>query len=105
MTPDVIEHILKNNYTPEWAQKITGIDAEDITTIARDFMAHAPKAVYYPGRRSTFSNSDFQLRRAMAIFQGLSGGIDTKGGLIFGKKLKLGEHESIEPCMLKQNQV
>ncbi len=91
------DSVLKNKYTPEWAEKITGIKAKDIYKIAREFMAHAPKAVYYPGRRSTFAKNDFQLRRAMAIFQGLSGGIDTKGGLVFGKKLKLGKHEGLEP--------
>jgi len=89
--------VISNKYTPEWAEKITGIKAKEIYTIAREFMAHAPKAVYYPGRRSTFSDNDFQLRRAMAIFQGLGGGIDTKGGLVFGKKLKLGKHEGLEP--------
>ena len=89
--------VLENKYTPEWAEKITGIKAKDIYQIARDFMVHAPKAVYYPGRRSTFANNDFQLRRAMAIFQGLGGGVDTKGGLVFGKKLKLGSHEGLEP--------
>ena len=88
--------IVTNKYTPTWAEKITGIKAKDITKIARDFMAHAPRAVYYPGRRTTFSRNDFQLRRAMAIFQGLGGGIDTKGGLVFGKKLKLGKHEGLE---------
>ena len=89
--------VLDNKYTPEWAEKITGIKAKDIYEVAREFMAHAPRSVYYPGRRSTFAKSDFQLRRAMAIFQGLGGGIDTKGGLIFGKKLKLGKHAGLEP--------
>jgi thiosulfate reductase/polysulfide reductase chain A len=90
-------HILNSKYTPEWAEKITAIKAEDIYEVAREFMAHAPKSVYYPGRRSTFASNDFQLRRAMAIFQGLGGGVDTKGGLIFGKKLKLGKHKGLEP--------
>jgi thiosulfate reductase/polysulfide reductase chain A len=94
---DYKESVLGNNYTPEWAEKITGIAAKDIEQIAREFMAHAPKAVYYPGRRSTFSKNDFQLRRAMAIFQALGGGIDTKGGLIFGSKLKLKGHEGLVP--------
>jgi thiosulfate reductase/polysulfide reductase chain A len=89
--------VLEEKYTPEWAAKITGLKAEDIYEVAREFMAHAPRAVYYPGRRSTFSKNDFQLRRAMAIFQGLGGGVDTKGGLIFGKKLKLGKHKGVEP--------
>jgi thiosulfate reductase/polysulfide reductase chain A len=91
------KHILDKNYTPEWAEKITAIKAKDIYEIAREFMVHAPRAIYYPGRRSTFAKNDFQLRRAMAIFQALGGGIDTKGGLIFGKKLKLGKHEGLEP--------
>jgi len=90
-------HIISNNYTPQWAEKITNIKAKDIYEIAREFMEHAPKAVYYPGRRSTFAKNDFQLRRAMAIFQALGGGIDTKGGLVFGTKLKLAPHEGLEP--------
>ncbi len=89
--------VLDNHYTPEWAEKITGIRAKDIEEIAREFMRHAPYAIYYPGRRSTFSKNDFQLRRAQAIFQALGGGIDTKGGLIFGNKLKLKAHEGVEP--------
>jgi thiosulfate reductase/polysulfide reductase chain A len=91
------EHILSSGYTPQWAEKITNIKASDIYEVARGFAAAAPKAVYYPGRRSTFAKSDFQLRRAMTIYQALHGAIDTKGGLVFGKKLKLGKHESIEP--------
>ncbi len=90
-------HVLSNKYTPEWAEPITNIKAKEIYKIAREFMAHAPKAVYYPGRRSTFAKNDFQLRRAMAIFQGLGGGIDTKGGLIFGDKIEIEGHEELMP--------
>lgn len=86
-------HIISNNYTPKWAEKITGIKAELIKQIARDFMAHAPQAIYYQGRRSTFAKNDFQLRRAQAIFTALGGGIDVKGGIIFGKTLPLKSHE------------
>ncbi len=91
------KHIRDNGYTPEWAEAITGIKANEIYTVARDFMAHAPRAVYYPGRRSTFARNDFQLRRAMAIFQALGGGIDVKGGLVFGKSLPLKAHETFAP--------
>ena len=86
------EHILSKNYTPEWAEKITGIDAGTITTVAHEFMAHAPRAIYYQGRRTAWSLQDFQLRRAQAIFSALGGGIDLKGGIVFGKKLPLGNH-------------
>lgn len=86
------KHILSQNYTPQWAQEITGINAHTIETIARDFMAHAPRSIYYQGRRTAWSKQDFQLRRAQAIFSALGGGIDVKGGIVFGKKLPLGDH-------------
>ncbi len=91
------KHIIENEYTPEWAEKITGIPAKDICRISSEFMAHAPQSVYYQGRRSTFAKNDFQLRRAQAIFTALGGGIDVKGGIIFGKKLPLGSHEVNTP--------
>lgn len=90
-------HLLEKNYTPEWAETITGVPAAQIKKIAEDFMAHAPQAIYYQGRRSTWAKNDFQLRRAMAIFTALGGGIDIKGGIVFGKKLPLGSHEVSAP--------
>ena len=90
-------HILTSNYTPEWAEKITGIKAKDIYEVARDFMAHAPQAIYYQGRRTTWSKNDFQLRRAQAIFSALGGGIDVKGGICFGKSLPIAPHEVAAP--------
>jgi thiosulfate reductase/polysulfide reductase chain A len=93
--------VLENKYTPEWAEGITGIKASEIYTIAREFAAAAPKAIYYPGRRSTFAKNDFQLRRAMAIFQAMHGAIDTEGGLVFGSKLPLKPHEGLQPLYEK----
>jgi len=87
------KHIIESEYTPEWAEKITGIPAKDICRISEEFMANAPQSIYYQGRRSTFAKNDFQLRRAQAIFTALGGGIDVKGGIVFGKKLPLGSHE------------
>ncbi len=93
---DYKKHILSHNYTPQWAEKITGIKAKDITKIAREFMA-SRSPIYYQGRRSVFSKNDFQLRRAMAIFQGLSGNLDKKGGIIYGQKLALPKEEINTP--------
>ncbi|MGL1930594.1 MAG: molybdopterin-dependent oxidoreductase [Desulfotalea sp.] len=91
------KHIIESRYTPEWAEKITGIPAATICKIAHDFMAAAPQAVYYQGRRSTWAKNDFQLRRAMALFTALGGGVDVKGGIVFGKKLPLADHEINAP--------
>lgn len=90
-------HILQQNYTPEWAEPITGISASDIRKVARDFMACAPQAIYYPGRRTTWAKNDFQLRRAMAIFTALGGGVDVKGGICYGKTLPIDEHSIPAP--------
>ena len=82
------QHILSHKYTPEWAEPICGIKAKEIYTMAREFMdAEAP--VIYPGRRSVFSPNDYQLRRAMGIFQAMSGNIDKKGGYIYGNPIML----------------
>ncbi len=86
------KHIFENGYTPEWAEKITGIKVAQIKKMARDFMHYAPRAIYYQGRRTAWSKQDFQLRRAQAIFTALGGGIDREGGIVFGKKLPLGSH-------------
>ncbi|MBE0491444.1 MAG: molybdopterin-dependent oxidoreductase [Sulfurospirillum sp.] len=90
-------HILSSGYTPEWAQKITGIPAQDIYEVARTFMSHAPRAIYYQGRRTTWSKNDFQLRRAQALFSALGGGVDVKGGICFGKNLPLIGHDVPSP--------
>lgn len=91
------KHILDSEYTPEWAEKITGIPADTICAIAHEFMANAPQSIFYQGRRSTFSANDFQLRRAQAIFTALGGGIDVKGGIVFGKTLPLASHDLNTP--------
>jgi len=91
------EHIISNRYTPEWAEKITGIKADKIVKIARDFMASAPRAIFYQGRRTAWSLQDFQFRRASAIFTALGGGVDIKGGIVFGKKLPLPSHKINTP--------
>ncbi len=89
-------HILSHKYTPEWAEKITNIPAKEIYKTAREFMA-AEHPIYYQGRRSVFSKNDFQLRRAMAIFQALSGNLDKKGGIIYGQKLALPKEDVNSP--------
>jgi len=94
---DYKKHIISNNYTPEWAEAICGIKADDIRQVARDFMAHAPRAIYYQGRRTAWSLQDYQLRRAQAIFSAMGGGVDSKGGIIFGKKLPLASHTINSP--------
>ncbi|MEW6286129.1 MAG: molybdopterin-dependent oxidoreductase [Chloroflexota bacterium] len=60
-------------YTPEWAAPLTGISAETITRIAREFAKAAPHALAHNGwRTSNFVNS-FHTQRAISILNALVG--------------------------------
>lgn len=55
---DYKNHVLQNGYTPEWAEKLTGIKASEIYKTAREFMA-ARSPIYYQGRRSVLPKMIF----------------------------------------------
>ncbi|WP_456449580.1 molybdopterin-containing oxidoreductase family protein [Hydrogenimonas sp.] len=82
------KHILSQQYTSSWAEEKTGVPAKTIEKIAREFFA-AERPLYYPGRRSVWSENDFQFRRALLLLNALAGSIDRKGGLIYGKKFDI----------------
>lgn len=85
----LVEHI--KPYTPEWAEQETGIRAFDIIRIARNFAAAAPRAVFYAGRRSSWYQNDFQMRRAQAILNTIVGNWDRQGGMVPNQKVPKGE--------------
>ncbi len=89
-------HILTQKYTPQWAESKTHILAKRIEKITREFFS-ASNPLYYLGRRSVWSQNDFQLRRAMVLINALAGSINKKGGIIFGKPIKLNDEEIKEP--------
>jgi len=86
----LVAHI--NKYTPSWAEKETEIPKEDIIEIAREFSDAAPRAVYYAGRRSSWYQNDFQMRRAQAILNAIVGNWDRQGGMVPNAKIALGEY-------------
>ncbi len=90
------EHILKNNYTSTWAESKTNIPAKKIEKLTKDFFT-ASRPLFYLGRRSVWAKNDFQFRRAMVLINALAGSINTKGGIIFGKPLKLPNEEINQP--------
>ncbi len=86
------------SYTPEWAAKITGIEASTITRIARELAAAKPAAVIDPGWHavtgSQYYNS-LQTARAVAALNALLGNLGAKGGLTFSPSIKLGDPAGI----------
>ncbi len=88
--------ILTNKYDAKWAEGKTNIPANKITQVTKEFFS-AKRPLYYLGRRSVWSDNDFQLRRAMILINALAGSINTKGGLVFGKPIKIKPEEIVEP--------
>ncbi|MCC7209298.1 MAG: molybdopterin-dependent oxidoreductase [Anaerolineae bacterium] len=71
------------DYTPEWAAQLTGIPAETIARIAREFGAARPNAFAHPNwRTSNFINS-FQTERAVAVLNALLGLCPQEGDCMF----------------------
>lgn len=69
-------------YTPQWAEKITGIPAATIDRIAREYAAAGKNAMAHPGwRTSNFINS-FQTERAIATLNAMSGNVLETGGCL-----------------------
>jgi len=80
-------------YTPEWAETITGVKAEQIRRIGRELGANRPAAFLEPGWHaaygSNYANST-QTARATAIVNGLLGNINKPGGLCFYNRVSFG---------------
>jgi thiosulfate reductase/polysulfide reductase chain A len=71
-----------SEYSPEWAETKTGVPADTIRRIAREYAALQSNALAHPGwRTSNFINS-FQTERAIATLNALSGNVLTPGGCL-----------------------
>ncbi len=72
-------------YTPEWAEKETGIAAYEITALAREVSSIKPKVIFHGGWMLARYIDSFYSSRSIYILNALMGNIDVKGGLIIAK--------------------
>ncbi len=73
------------NYTPQWAQKETGIDADEIIALAREMSQDKPSVVFHYGYRGANHVDEIYMRRSLLILNALMGSIEAQGGLFFKK--------------------
>lgn len=81
--------------TPEWAEDISGIPADKIREISREFAANAPQAFMEPGwhgLHTHFQNST-QTAQMAIILNALVGNFYQKGGLQASQTVSFGELE------------
>lgn len=69
-----------DKYTPEYAEKISGVSAKDIKRIAIEFASSKPSVAYTSGGVSKHSNGVYT-ERAILLLNAVAGAIDEKGGL------------------------
>ncbi|GAB4344463.1 MAG: thiosulfate reductase PhsA [Gammaproteobacteria bacterium] len=66
-------------YPPEWAEKISGVPAETIRRVAREFaLAHPAVAISYRGAVAHYNGNDTE--RALQTLAAITGNIDNPGG-------------------------
>jgi anaerobic selenocysteine-containing dehydrogenase len=69
-------------YTPEWAESITGISADQISKLARMYATTKPACIDH-GNGLEHSPSSNNAVRAIAILMAITGNLDRPGGDIF----------------------
>ena len=67
------------SFTPDWAEPITRVPAEDIRIVARVYATTRPSCLQWGNGIDTSVNA-FQTARALLILRGLVGSIDEPGG-------------------------
>ena len=73
-------------YTPEWAEKETGIEAFQIRQFVKDIAAAAPAVIWHPGWMAARYTNSFYVCRTIYIINALLGTYGAKGGLPFVSK-------------------
>ncbi len=83
----LVPHV--QQYTPEWAEKITSVKASDIRILARRFATTKGASIFHGTCTQDQCANGSQTDRAMAILQVLTGNINVPGGWVISPRLRL----------------
>ncbi|WP_027355610.1 molybdopterin-dependent oxidoreductase [Desulfofundulus thermocisternus] len=72
-------------YTPEWAEKETGIPAYEIVSLAREVSEAKPSVIFHYGYRCSHYLNEIYFRRSIIMLNALMGSIEAPGGIFFKK--------------------
>ncbi len=85
---ELIPHVQK--YTPEWAERITWVAADDIRKLARLFATTEGAAIYQGTCTQDQTANGTQNSRAFSVLQIITGNINNSGGWVISPRLPLG---------------
>jgi formate dehydrogenase (coenzyme F420) alpha subunit len=83
----LVSHI--EPYTPQWAEKITWVSAEDIRELARLYATAECASIFQGTNTQDQTANGTQNSRAFAILQTITGNINNPGGWVIGPRLSL----------------
>lgn len=72
-------------YTPEWAEKETGVPKEGIIELAREISRDKPSVIFHYGYRGAHYQNEIYMRRSILILNTLMGSVEAEGGIFFKK--------------------
>lgn len=72
-------------YTPQWAEKETGILAAEIESLALEIGKDKPSVIFHFGYRGANHTNEIYMRRSILILNALMGSMEAKGGVFFKK--------------------
>lgn len=72
-------------YTPEWAEKETGISADEIKAFCHEINEDRPKVIFHPGWMLARYQDSYYAARLIHILNALTGSIEVPGGIFFPK--------------------
>ena len=85
----LVPHI--QQYTPEWAEPITSVKADDIRKLARLFATTKGASICHGTCTQDQQANGTQTDRAMAILQSITGNINVPGGWVISPRLSLSD--------------
>ncbi len=91
----LVPHI--QQYPPEWAQEITGVNADDIRKLARLFAGTKGASIFQGICSLDQTANGTQNSRAIAILQTITGNINVPGGWVISPRPRLGKVEMEGP--------
>ncbi|MEW6266871.1 MAG: molybdopterin-dependent oxidoreductase [Thermodesulfobacteriota bacterium] len=70
-------------YSPDWAERETGVPARQIKDLARRLAKAAPRVIWHPGWNTARYQDSFYVARTAYLINALLGVVGAKGGLPF----------------------
>ncbi|NTU60585.1 MAG: molybdopterin-dependent oxidoreductase, partial [Deltaproteobacteria bacterium] len=86
--PELVEHV--QPFTPEWAEEITWVPAEQIRAVARLFANTRGASIFQGTCTQDQTAGGTQNSRALAVLQTITGNINVPGGWVISPRLAFG---------------